>query len=250
LAFNLAYTWSTTIDDSTVELNSSAINPRRPQDFFNLRADRGRSAMDIPHRVASSFTYDMPFFQNLDNKWMRMTFAGWQVHGIFQAQSGQLITPLSGVDSNINRDNAGDRTVFNPNGIAGTSSGVTAINAAGQTVAMGNNATVAYIANNPNAQYIVAGIGARPTAGRNTLRTFGFNRTDLNLTKAFVFGEKGQNFRVGAEFFDIFNQQPRTVAGVGALTAAFATAGNTFFNNYNIGNYAGRMIQLRAKIVF
>jgi outer membrane receptor protein involved in Fe transport len=250
LAFNLAYTWSTTIDDSTVELNSSAINPRRPQDFFNLGADRARSAMDIPHRVASSFTYDMPFFQNLDNKWLRMSFGGWQLHGIFQAQSGQPITPLSGVDSNINRDNAGDRTIFNPNGIAGTSSGVTAINAAGQTVAMGNNATVAYVANNPNAQYVVAGIGARPTAGRNTFRTFGFSRTDLNLTKAFVFGEGGKNFRIGAEFFDVFNQQPRTVAGVGALTAAFATAGNTFFNNYNLGNYAGRMIQLRAKVVF
>jgi Carboxypeptidase regulatory-like domain/TonB dependent receptor len=250
LAFNLAYTWSTTIDDSTVELNSSAINPRRPQDFFNLGADRARSAMDIPHRVASSFSYDLPFFQSLDNKWLRMSFGGWQMHGIFQAQSGQPITPLSGVDSNINRDNAGDRTIFNPNGVSGLSSGVIAINAAGQTVAMGNNATVAYVANNPNAQYIVAGIGARPTTGRNTLRTLGFNRTDLNLTKAFVFGERGQNFRIGAEFFDVFNQQPRTVAGVGALTAAFATAGNTFFNNYNLGNYTGRMIQLRAKIVF
>jgi hypothetical protein len=250
LAFNLAYTWSATIDDSTVELNSSAINPRRPQDFFNLRADRSRSALDIPHRVASSFSYDLPFFQNLDNKWMRMSFAGWQLHGIFQAQSGQPITVLSGVDSNINRDNAGDRTIFHPAGAAGVASGVTAINAAGQPVAMGNNATVAYVANNPNAQYIVAGIGARATTGRNTLRTFGFNRTDLNLTKAFVFGEKGQNFRIGAEFFDIFNQQPRTVAGVGALTGAFATAGNAFFHNYSIGNYTGRMIQLRAKLVF
>jgi len=250
LAFNLAYTWSTTIDDSTVELNSSAINPRRPQDFFNLRADRGRSAMDVPHRFASSFSYDLPFFQSLENKWMRMSFGGWQVHGIFQAQSGQPITVLSGVDSNINRDNAGDRAIFNAAGSTGVSSGVTAINAAGQTVAMGNNATVGYVANNPNAQYLVAGIGARPTAGRNTFRTFGFNRTDLNLTKAFVFGERGQNFRIGAEFFDVFNQQPRTVAGVGALTAAFATAGNTFFNNYNIGNYTGRMIQLRAKLVF
>ncbi len=250
LAFNLAYTWSATIDDSTVELNSSAINPRRPQNFFNLGADRSRSAMDIPHRFASSFSYDLPFFQNLDNKWMRMSFGGWQIHGIFQAQSGQPITVLSGVDSNINRDSAGDRTIFNAAGLAGFASGVTAIDAAGQPVALGNAATVAYVANDPSAQYIVAGPGARATTGRNTLRTNGFNRTDLNLTKAFVFGERGQNFRLGAEFFDVFNQQPRTVAGVGAMTAAFATAGNTFFNNYSIGNYTGRVIQLRAKIVF
>lgn len=250
LSFNGAYTWSTTIDDSTVELNSSAINPRRPQDFYNLRADRARSALDIPHRFAGSFSYDLAYFEGTSNKAVRYALGGWQLHGIFQAQSGQPITALSGVDTNFNRDNAGDRTIFNPAGVAGTSSGVTAINAAGQAVAMGNNATVAYVANNANAQYIVAGLGTRATAGRNTLRTNGFNRTDVNLTKLFRFGEQGQHFRIGAEFFDVFNQQPRTVAGIGALTAAFATAGNTFFNNYNLGNYTGRQIQLRAKLVF
>ncbi len=250
LAFNLAYTWSTTIDDATAEVNSSAINPRRPQDFFNLGAERARSAMDIPHRVAASFSYDVPYFLNLDNKWLKNSLGGWQVHGIFQLQSGQPITPMSGIDSNFNRDAISDRTVYNPAGLAGLSSGVTAIDATGATVAMGNNATVAYVANNPNARYILAGLGARATAGRNTLRTNGFNRTDLNLTKTFSFGENQRYFRIGAEFYDVFNQQPRTVAGVGALTGAFATAGNTFFNNYNIGNYQGRQLQLRAKIVF
>ncbi|MFN7949560.1 MAG: TonB-dependent receptor [Blastocatellia bacterium] len=250
LAFTGAYTWSATIDDSTVELNSSAVNPRRPQDFFNLRADRGRSALDIPHRFAASFSYDVPFFDKLDSKALRMAFGGWQLHGIFQAQSGQPITVLSGRDSNFNSDSAGDRTIFNAAGLVGTSSGVVAINAAGQTVSLGNAATVAYVAVNPNAQYIVAGPGARATAGRNTLRTNGFNRTDANILKTFRFGERGQQFQFGAEFQDLFNQQPRTLAGVGALTAAFATAGNQFFNNYSIGNYPGRTIQMRAKFVF
>ena len=250
LAFNWAYTWSTTIDDSTVELNSSAINPRRPQDFYNLRADRGRSALDIPHRLAMSFSYDLAYFEAADNKVVRHALGGWQLHGIFQAQSGQPITVLSNVDANFNRDSAGDRTIFNPAGFAGSSIGVTPINALGQAVAMGNNATVAYVANNPNAQYIVAGLGARTTAGRNTLRTNGYNRADLNLTKIFRFGERGQHVRFGAEFFDVFNQQPRTVAGIGALTTAFATAGNPFFNNYNFGTYTGRQVQLRAKLVF
>lgn len=250
LSFNWAYTWSTTIDDSTVELNSSAINPRRAQDFFNLRAERGRSALDIPHRFASSFSYDVAYFEAANNKVLRYAFGGWQVHGILQAQTGQPITVLSGIDSNFNRDSAGDRTIFNPAGFVGSSIGVTPIDVNGNTVAMGNNATVAYVANNPNAQYIVAGLGARPTAGRNTLRTNGFSRADVNLTKLFRFGERGQHVRFGAEFFDVFNQQPRTVAGIGALTGAFATAGNPFFNNYNTGTYPGRQIQLRAKLVF
>lgn len=250
LAFTGAYTWSATIDDSTVELNSSAINPRRPQDFYNLRADRGRSALDIPHRFALSFSYDVPFFEKLNNGWLKTALGGWQIHGIFQAQSGQPVTVLSGYDSNFNRDTAGDRAIFNPNGVAGISSGITAINAAGQTVAVGNSTAVAYVAVNPNARYIATGPGALATAGRNTFHTNSFNRTDANIIKAFRFGEHGRQFQVGAELFDLFNQQPRTVAGVGAQTAAFATAGNTFFNDYSIGNYAGRAIQLRAKIVF
>jgi hypothetical protein len=250
LAFTWAYTWSTTIDNSTVELNSSAVNPRRPQDFFNLGADRGRSALDIPHRFAASFSYDVPFFDKLGSRMLKAAFGGWQIHGIFQTQSGQPITVLSGTDSNINRDAAGDRAIFNLNGVANTASGVRAINAAGQTVPLGNAATAAYVAINPNAQYIQTGPGARATAGRNTLRTNGFNRTDANLIKTFRFGERGQQFQFGAELFDLFNQQPRTLAGVGAQTAAFATAGNQFFNDYSIGNYPGRTIQLRAKFVF
>ena len=249
LAFTGAYTWSKTIDDSTVEFSSSAVNPRRPQDFFNLRNERGLSALDIPHRFAASFNYELPFF-NTGSRLMKMMFGGLQVNGIFQAQMGQPITVLSGRDSNLNFDSAGDRTILNLNGVPGTSSAVRAINAAGQFVSTGNAATVAYVATNPDAQYIQAGPGARATAGRNTLRTHGSNRTDANFVKNFRFGERGYNFQFGAEVNNLFNQRIRTLAGVGATTAAFATAGNQFFNDYGIGNFAGRTIQLRAKFIF
>lgn len=250
LAFTGAYTWSATLDNATNEFNSSAINPRRPQNFSDLRNEWARSALDIPHRVAVSFSYDVPFFNSLSNRFMRSAFGGWQVNGIFQAQSGQPITVLSGLDSNLNGDSVADRAILNPSGIAGTGSGVTPIDVNGLPVAMNSPATVAYVANNPNAQYITAGPGAQSTAGRNTLRTLGFNRTDALLSKTFEFGERGKSVRFGAEVFDLFNQQPRTVSGVGAMTGAFATAGNPFFNNYSNGTYSGRMLQLRAKITF
>jgi hypothetical protein len=250
LGFTAAYTFSKTIDDATTELNSSALNPRRPQDFFNLRGERAVSALDIPHRFAASLNYDVPFFNSLSNAWLRGVLGGYQVNAIFQAQSGQPITVRSGVDSNLNFDNVGDRAILNVSGVRGTSSAVRAVNAAGQTVTMGNNTTVAYVAVNPNAEYIQAGVGARATAGRNTLRTFGFNRTDANFVKSFSFGERGYGFQFGAEIANLFNQRNPTVAGVGPLTAAFATTGNRAFNDYGIGNYPGRVIQLRAKITF
>jgi hypothetical protein len=250
LGFTAAYTFSKTMDDSTAELNSSALNPRRPQDFYNLGGEWARSALDIPHRFAGSLNYDVPYFGGADNRWLKAVFGGYQVNAIFQAQSGQPITVRSGVDSNLNFDNVGDRAILNLNGVRGTSSAVRAVNAAGQTVAMGNNATVAYVAVNPNAEYIQAGVGARAPAGRNTLRTRGFNRTDANFVKGFSFGERGYGLQFGAEISNLFNQRNPTVAGVGPLTAAFATTGNRAFNDYGIGNYPGRLIQLRAKITF
>jgi hypothetical protein len=44
------YTFSKTIDDSTNELFTSQVNPRRPEDFLNLAAERGRSTIDHPHK--------------------------------------------------------------------------------------------------------------------------------------------------------------------------------------------------------
>jgi len=268
-AFTTAYTFSKTIDNSTNELFSSTVNPRRPQDFFNLRDERGLSTLDVPHRFVASFNYDVPFFNRSDNAFLKNLLGGWQLNGILQTQSGQVITPQSGIDSNRNRDAAGDRTIINQNGVEGTGSPVIALNSAGQKVRLGDAATVAYVATNPNAQYIQAGYGARATAGRNTLRTNGFNRTDAVFLKNFRFGEERYNFQFGAEVGNLFNQRIRTIGdfgspffgnqndpnrsnlfGIGSVSFAFPTVTSPLFNNYSAGNFSGRTLQLRAKFIF
>ncbi|HEX8144882.1 MAG TPA: TonB-dependent receptor [Pyrinomonadaceae bacterium] len=257
LAFTSAYTWSKTIDDSTNELNTSAVNPRRSQDAFDLRNERGLSALDIPHRFVMSVNYEVPYLLKYDNKWARLFFGGFQLAGIFQAQSGQPLTPLSGNDANRNGDTAGDRTLFNPNGVEGTGSTVHAIDATGATVAFGSNATVGYVVDNPTAQYIQAGNGVIATAGRNTMRSRGFNRTDMTILKNFRFAER-YTLQVGAEIYDLFNQKARTL-GNGGLQAtssgveadpSFATVSSPRFNDYSLGDFPGRSIQLRAKFIF
>lgn len=265
LAATAAYTFSKAIDDATNELFSSTLNPRRPQDFFS-RNERGLSAIDVPHRLAVSFNYDLPIFRNSENGFLRNVLGGYQLNGIFQTQSGQVITPQSGIDSNRNRDAAGDRTVINPNGAEGTGSAIIALNSAGAEVPLGDASTVAYVAANPNAQYVQAGYGARANAGRNTLRTNGFNRTDMVVLKNFRFGEERYNVQVGAEVFNIFNQRIRTIgdfgspnfsaqnfdatAGIGVTTPAFANVTSANFNDYSIGNFSGRTVQVRAKLIF
>jgi hypothetical protein len=264
--FTAAYTFSKTIDDSTNELNTSALNPRRPENAGNrfdsnglsLRNERGLSALDIPHRFVSSFGVDIPFFDKHENPLLRMLLGGFQVNGIYQIQAGQPITVRSGRDSNLNFDAAGDRAIFNPNGDPDISSGIFAVNAAGTRIVDANGvdvlddpSTVAYVALNPNAGFISTGFLARSTAGRNTLRTRGFSRTDLVVLKNTRFGTDGRfNFQVGAEILDLFNYRPKTIGGVGAQTAAFAIAGNANFNNYDIGNFTGRTVTMRAKFIF
>lgn len=253
LAMTAAYTWSKTIDDSTNELNSSAPNPRRPQDFYNVKADRALSALDIPHRLAASVTYDLPFIGRDQGRVLKNVLAGWQLNAIFEAQSGQPITPQSGKDANLNFDSISDRTIVNQNGIQGTASGVTPINALGQTVAFGSASTVAYVVLNPNAQYVLAGPGAHANAGRNTLRTQGFNQTNASLFKSFHLAER-YTFQMGAEASNLLNQRIRNLASLGDQTAAnavlFSTAGSPNFNDYKLGNATGRIIQVRAKFIF
>jgi hypothetical protein len=260
LGFTAAYTFSKTTDDSTNELNSSAINPRRPQNSFDLRGERGLSALDIPHRFVASVVYDVPFFDRTKNPWTRAFLGGWQVNGIFQVQSGQPFTPLSGLDSNRDGDAAGDRTILNPIGIVGTGSSVQALDAGGNVVPLGSPETVAYLASDPTAQYIQAGPGAVATAGRNTLRSKGFARTDASLLKNFRFRE-AMNLQFGAEIFDLFNQKPRTVGvyspvglAIGAAglqtNTSFANVNSPNFNDYTLGDFFGRSATLRLKFIF
>ena len=126
-----------------------------------MRAERADSALDHRHRLTISGIYDIPFFTKNANHFVRGIFGGFSLAGTYTYEAGQPVTALSGIDSNLNGDGAGDRTIINPNGIKGTASAITALtNTAGKVVG--------YLATNPNAQYIQAGLGARATAGRNT----------------------------------------------------------------------------------
>ncbi len=274
-AFTAAYTFSKAIDNATNELFSSTVNPRRAQDQFDLSQERSLSAVDVPHRFAASFNYDLPFFNRSSNALLKGFLGGWQINGVFQTQSGQLMTPQSVIDSNRNRDAAGDRTIVNINGTPGTGSGVFGVNAAGQRIVdangadlLGDASTVAYVAMNPGAQYIQAGYGARANAGRNTLRTNSWNRTDMTFVKNVRLTER-YNIQLAAEVGNLFNQRIRTIGdfgspffvnqndfngtnqfGIGAVSFAFPDVTSPLFNNYSAGNFSGRTVQLRAKFIF
>ena len=228
--FTGSYTWSHMIDDTTAEVNSTVLSPRRVQDFQNLRADRADSALDRRHRFVTSVIYELPFFRTSESRLARALLGGFNFAGTYTAESGEKATVLSGTDSNLNGDAAPDRTIRNPNGITGTGSAVTALrNSSGQIVG--------YLANNPNAEYIQAGFGAISTSARNTLQLPGINNVDFSIFKNFALGGERRRVQVRADFFNAFNHpqyipgSPNDVAPVATTTVAqLNTVTSSVFN--------------------
>ena len=141
-----AYTWSHNEDNSTATHFSTLLSPRRPADFRNLRSEWATSALDRRQRFTMNALWEMPWMQHANSWAMKNLVGNWRMVGTYTAESGELVTPQSGADSNQNGDTV-DRTIINPAGQANVGSGVTALkNSSGDTVA--------YLAKNPNARYI------------------------------------------------------------------------------------------------
>ena len=248
-----AYTWSHMRDDSTAEVNTTALSPRRPQDFGNLQSEWADSALDHRQRGTLTWIYETPWFNKNQNGFVRNALGGYQLSGSYIFESPEMVTPQGGVDANLNSDATSDRTIVNINGVPGTGTGATALkNSAG--------ATVAYVANNPNAQYITAQAGALADAGRNTLATPPINNWDLTAFKNFTIRERIKlQFR--ADFFNAFNHPQYTpglldsVSPVNrsstVLPTTYLIPSNPLFGQWNqVFASNARYIQLGLKIRF
>jgi Carboxypeptidase regulatory-like domain/TonB dependent receptor len=256
LTLNANYTYSHTTDNATNEFFTSLLNPRRAQDTNRLADDWASSDLDVRHKFALSWSYEVPNVKT-DNRFLEAVLNGYQLGSVFIAQTGQPVTLQSGVDSNANGDSAGDRVVINPNGIGNTGSDVFAVCEATTgtlsgapvgsvyvgTVGFTSSSTngcannnnpnttqnpfgfdpaIGYTPTNKNAKYLVAGLGVRTTVGRNSLTTPGFGVLNFSLGKRIHFGE-GKYLLAKADVFNILNH-PNFALSNGNI---FSTAGVT-----------------------
>jgi hypothetical protein len=250
LLFKGAYTWSHAMDDSAAEVNSTTLSPRRPQDFNNIRSEWASSLLDRRHRFTFNWIYDTPWFKN-DKSWvMRNVLGNYQISGVYTVESPEYVTPQSAADANLNGDAASDRVIINPNGVPGTSSDVTALkNSKGDTVA--------YLANNGNAQFIRAQKGALATSGRNILAGRGINNWDFNVQKTVAFRER-YKLLVRADFFNGFNHPQYTPGQINNVVQTnragvtnYLTPGNPLFGAFDqVYSSNPRVIQMGAKFTF
>ncbi len=243
LQFQLAYTWSHDIDNSTAEVASTYLTPRRPQNFTNLAADKASSALDHRQRLTLGVVYETSFFKGNTNWFIKNIVGNWEIAPIYTYESPEYYTVQSGIDSNLNGDSAPDRTIVNPSGVSGTGSNVYGLTATGQTVALSSLANdanvVAWVAGNPNAQYIRAGYGALATGGRNTQPTRPIDNVDVSLIKHLTFSERYQ-LDLEGQALNVLNHPQFTSAAIdnavsvntyNSGTLSYVTASSPVFNN-------------------
>lgn len=262
--FDVAYTWAKTMDNSTDDFNSTALNPRRAQDVQNYAAEYSLSALSHKHRFTAAIIYDIPYFQH-SNFLLRNIASNWEIGPIYTYESGQFVTAQAGIDSNLNGDSAGDRVIANPGGNKSLGSAVTpfynpalsGLCTAPATTCTAN--TVGYTAVNPNAYYIAAGSGAYATVGRDTLPTPAINNLDLTAVKRIAFTER-YRLEFQAIAYNVVNH-PQYVTGatdsvfpistVGTAFQKYAIPGNTaFLNPKAVFPSNSRNMQLVAKFTF
>jgi len=266
LLFRANYTWAKAMDNSTNDLFTSVVNPRRPQNPNNLRDEWSRSTLDIRNKVALMWTYDLPK-PNVDSRILRSVLNSWQWNGTYLFQSGQPMTAQSGVDSNGNSDSAGDRVILNPNGVGRTGTGVRFVcrNASGSTSTAGsasacggNASVVGYVATNSAAHYVQAQPGAVANLGRNTIDSEHFNLWNMALFKNFAIAE-GKKLQFRFELFNTFNvgqyalgfaDVAPVVISTNATSPSYANVTATNFLNEKQFDRQGRSFQLGLKFSF
>ena len=261
--FLAAYTWSHNIDNQTATLSTSALSQRRVQDFGNLTPEKAASALDRRQRLTISGVYDVPFFKDSKNWFYKNVVGNWQATPVLIYESPEYFTVASTIDSNFNSDTAGDRTILNPAGVAGTGTAVygldrngTRINIPGSSTTL-LNTVVAWVPVNPNARYIEAGYGAVANTGRNTEPTRPISNLDFTLIKRFQIGER-MRMDLSGEAYNLFNHPqfiPGSISDVKRVNTSTSTSYTSVINvNFNNPEKAfsssPRVMQVVAKFFF
>jgi len=184
-----------------------------------LAQEKGDALFDVRHRFVLSFGYELPKLKD-QSPIVRNVLGGWQLNGIFQAQTGFPLTVTDAVLNLAGLTNRPDMTCDPNDGAPHT-----------QAQWFNTNCFARRAAAN------TAGLSSQP---RNAVRGPGFSRTDLSIFMNFNFAKTSQ-LQIRIEAFNLLNQarfgQP-VVASAAANFGALTTAED------------GRVIQLGAKFSF
>ena len=217
------YTYSKTIDYAaygTTAFTSGIYDPRC------IPCNRANSFLDVPQVFIANFIYETPRLAGWNGA-TKAALGGWQVSGIFRAQSGQPFTIDSGQTTSW--DNRGlDFPDF----------------ANGHTLHTHPGSIDHYL---DASDFVAAAQGTKGNVGRNPPGAYGpgVNTWDLGLSKSFRFRERyGLQFRW--EMFNAFNRKTLDINNLDTNWSS-GTFGQFFATN---AAYPPRVMQAALKITF
>ena len=191
LTFLTGYTWSKCIDQAS-QFHSgggSVIDPFVPQDEYNLAAERGLCAFDVPHRFTFSGSIELPFGygkrflskRGLTDKLV----GGWRISPIVVLSHGVPLTVRDNSDPCLTRipffASCRPNRVGNPN--------------------LDNRSPNNWV---NKAAFQVQPLGTFGNAGRSILFADGTENVDLNFAKVTGITER-TSLEFRAEFYNLFN---------------------------------------------
>jgi hypothetical protein len=235
-SFTLGKTLS--VQDSTGVGRDSLQSPIA--DAYNLNAQRGLAAFDIPKRLSSSLVYEVPA-KIFGDSLASVILGNWQLGVIAGFQDGYPFWVVAGQD--LNGDGGGPDRPFTP--AFGNSKH------ADRSDFLNGFMTAADFplprCTRFNASGACVGWASGGDLGRNTFRGPGLANVDLSLGRSFhmpwFIGKEGAQFQFRGEFYNLFNRvnlDPRTVQT--SLTSGLFSRATTAFYP--------RTVQLSARIQF
>ncbi|MDQ3012285.1 MAG: TonB-dependent receptor, partial [Acidobacteriota bacterium] len=242
-----SFTWSKAIDNASQVLEEPGGNEGRPQNVYNIAADRGPGAYDQPFNNTTSFVWELPFgkgrayFGDLPYA-LDAALGGWTLTGINTMTSGQAVnfryTP-SPVTANL------------PSFIGGVA---LRPNLVGNPLLPSGERTIDRWFNT-EALRLPTQDQPFGNAGRNIGRGPAFYQFDLGLQKRFgmPFINETSNLEFRAEFFNLLN---KTNFGTpsGTATGIVFRADGTLQTAGGFGTirstFPARQIQFALKLSF
>ncbi|HTC55702.1 MAG TPA: TonB-dependent receptor [Candidatus Sulfotelmatobacter sp.] len=200
LQFDLNYTFSHSIDNSSVTANnfsgeSANFSGGILCDANNPRLCRGYSEFDITHIISADGIYDLPigrgkhFGSNMPN-WLNQVVGGWQFAGIDSWHTGFAFTSVANAETISVNNNV--PAIFDGN------------TAALKTNIHNVDGSIQLFANQANAIAAFSAPTGLQAGSRNNLRGPRYSNVDLSLNKHFPIYERlAIEFR--AEAYNVFN---------------------------------------------
>jgi len=183
------YQFSKSIDNAST-VSGGGGGGTLAQDAFNLRAERGLSSFDQPHRLNLDYNLELPFGTNkrflAEKSLLKTLFGDWQFNGSWTIASG---TPATA------------RVLGSFTDVARGSNGSIRANATGLPVAIASP-TVGEWFN--TAAFTLPEPGQFGNVGRNTIRGPATIVSNLSLGKTFMFVD-GRSIDVRAQASNILN---------------------------------------------